>query len=128
MDTYRIEFSPAQRAALLWRLQQGDLIAEVFADTSDLEHLQELAAARADDLQRQLVTHGHLVVNADELDREILSEAIAGSTYLSAFDPANNTDNTPQGLAAAKRSLAGAWTRIAQAYTLSLDDIVLPEA
>lgn len=128
MTTLRIEFTAGQRAALMWRLEQGDCIAEVFADTEGLEHLSGAAEARADDLARQLVTHGVIVAHADALDREILCEAIAGTSYLAAFDPANNTDNTPQGFSAAKRNLSGAWKRIADAYGLSLDHIVLPDA
>lgn len=128
MNTVRIEFTAGQRAALLWRLEQGDLIAEVFADTGDLEDLSPAAEARADELAHQLTTQGYIDARMDSMDREILCEAVAGTTYLSSYDPRNNTGNTPQGLAAARRVLAAAWERIALAYGLSLDEIELPEA
>lgn len=127
MTTLRIEFTAGQRDALLWRLELGDCIAEVFADTQGLEHLSALAEERSRVLCRQLESQRSLDASDDELDREILCEAIAGSTYLAAHDPDSDTANTPQKFAAAKRCLNGAWERIAKAYSLPLDHLVLPE-
>lgn len=125
--TTRIAFTPAQARALLHRLESWDCICEVFSDTEGLEHLANDAAARTTELARELEATGAVTVDADsELDREILGEAIEGSTWAAIHDPENDTNNTRQAHTAAVAALRGARDRIAAAFGMAPRDIEVP--
>jgi hypothetical protein len=80
-------------------------------------------------MERELRNCGYLHVNpASELDREILREAVEGSTWPAIHDPEGNTDNTRQGHAGAVRCLYNAALKIAQAFGLEPGDIEIPQA
>jgi hypothetical protein len=132
MSRTTLHFTPAQARALLHRLESWDCIVDVFADTDDLAHLADAAAGRSQELGEELLRTGELYVwvkgDRAELDREILREAVEGSTWPAIHDPQGNTDNTPQGHAGACRALWNAWERIADAYGLDTDDIDFPQA
>lgn len=127
--TISINFTPGEARALLHRLESWDCICEVFADTEGLEHLASDAAGRTSELARELQATGAVTVDADsELDREILVEAIEGSTWPAIHDPEGNTDNTRQAHTAAVRCLASARDRIAATFGMAPSDIDLPRA
>lgn len=114
-------FTPSQVRALLHRLDLGDVFAEVFADTDGLEHLAGDAEARARSMSRELTFGGTLVSDpSSELDREILCECIAGSTWFAVHD---NADTSPQARASAARALSGAAAQISVFYGCEPPDV-----
>ena len=126
-----IKFTPAEQAALLHRLEIPDAITEVFADSDHLEHMTALAGPAADDLARQLTNYGHVIVEptsnthlTHEARRQVLIEAIEGSTWIAVHD---NADTSLQKLSAVRRSLATAAAKIETALALEAGIISIPE-
>ncbi|ACV50176.1 hypothetical protein [Delftia phage PhiW-14] len=123
----RIKFSHDQQDVLGWRLAMSDEIRQVFEDTKGLEHLAPDVLVRADEMYRQLNNFLYIDVEHCDLDIEILCEALAGTTWLALFDPANDTRNHAKRFSAAKTRLKNTWLVIARAFNLPEDHIILPE-
>lgn len=123
MRSFRIQFTRGEARAVQHRLDLWDSFEEVFADTEGLEHLAPKAAERAKDLSWQLQTQGYVDVTDSDLDREIMLEAIEGSTW-----PAVHNGKSPQAYLGAVRCLYNAAQRIADVYGLDLADISFPQA
>lgn len=97
MTLKSIGFTKMEADCVEHRLGLYDEIAQVFADTPDLDHFQSASVrARAKEMCDELM-NGQWAIPvitvdpANRLDREILFEVIAGSTWLSNAD-----DLTPQ--------------------------------
>lgn len=122
-----LKFTNAESLALLHRLSAWDCICEVFADTDDMEHLSEPAAGRTQELHDQLAASRTVVVDeTSELDRQILTEAIEGSTWVAIHDPLNDTNNSHQKMTAAYYALVHAAKKIASAFGFDPHDIEVP--
>lgn len=118
----QITLTPAEREAVAHRLGLAENIAEVFADTEELEHLAPVAEDRARELCLELERTGAVTVDPEsELDREIMVETLAGSTYAAGF-----VDDSPQKQAAIRRALESAAEKIEVAFGLDPDEIEVP--
>ena len=118
----QITFTPAEREAVAHRLGVAENIAEVFLDTDGLEHLAPIAEDRARALCLEIERTGAVTVDGDsELDREIMVEALAGSTYAAGF-----IDESPQKQAAIRRALESASAKIEAAFGLDPGEIDVP--
>ena len=118
----KITFTPTEREAVEHRLGIAESIVEVFLDTDGLEHLAPLAEDRARALCLELERTGVVTVDPEsELDREIMVETLAGSTYAAGF-----IDESPQKIAAVRRALESAAAKIEAAFGLDQDEIDVP--
>lgn len=124
MQTQRITFTKAQAQAILHRLECGDLIAQVFADSDGLEKFSAEAESRAEVLEKQLRESGCVDV-CGELDEEILSECIAGSTYVAIH--MDGMYSTPQSRCA-REALCRVARKIEAAFNLPHNSIETPTA
>lgn len=121
-----IQFTANQAAALLHRLELAEVFADVFSDTEGMEHLAGGAEETANNLARQLINNGCVTIETtSEQDREVLIEAIAGSTWVAVHDTA---DVSRQKQAAVRRSLQSAAATIEATFRLDAGHIAIPEA
>lgn len=88
-----VQFTEREAEALLHRLELADCIEQVFADTPDLEDLAPRVEDRAHALRSQLEGSKAVTVNPDDrLDRELMTEAIEGSTWIACVSYAPKQD------------------------------------
>ena len=120
-----IQFTPMEKEAVLHRLDEWDIIEQVFMDTDGLEHVAIGAADRARTLALALNADpdGILRINGTEQDEEIVCEAIAGSTWNAVHD---NTEVSTQKQAAARRALESAAAKIEAALGKEPGHIDIP--
>jgi hypothetical protein len=113
----QMQFTEAQKQAILHRLDIGECIAEVFADTDGMGHLSVDAAARARAMAQELKATGIITSDSGcELDREILIDCIDGSTWYAVHEGYGEASN--QKLAAIVNALAGSAAIIEVFYGL----------
>ena len=92
MKTLVLSFTLPQKNYLLHRLEQWDLFEQVFADTEGLEHLADQCEERIKELLKELEhpineEYNIWVDPKDDLDEQILLEAIQGNTYYAVCEP-----------------------------------------
>jgi hypothetical protein len=122
-----IKFTNGEAVALLHRMESWDCFVQVFADTDGLEHLADLAPERCEFFARSLLQGRTVLVDeASEVDREVLKEAIEGSTWVAVNDPDNDTGNTNQRMTGAYYALVHAAKKIADAFGIPKEDIEVP--
>lgn len=120
-----LTFTPHEAEALCHRLDAADCIASCFADTPELAH-HKAEDVEADCHKLAATLRRGEALNAAALferTREVLVEAVEGSTWNGVHDSA---DVSPQRRAAARRALRSAAEKIAQAF--GLDTLTTPEA
>lgn len=118
-----LHFTPHEAEALRHRLDAADCIADVFADTEDLAYMsRELVEETARRLSI-MIGQPLQVDPHDPLTREILMEAVEGSTWNGVHD---SDEVSPQRRAAARRALQSAADKIAQAF--GVPALSVPEA
>lgn len=123
-----LKFTKGEAEAILHRLTLWDVFPEVFGDTDGLEHLAEDAEVRCQEFVRELEQFGHVVADpASELDREVLREAIEGSTWCAMFDPRNDDRNTQQILTAAHKMLRQCATKVEGFFGLPNGAFAVPD-
>lgn len=109
---------------MLHRLDIGDTIAGVFADTDGMEHLADLVVDRAEAMGKELRATGCITADPDsELDEAILTDCIDGSVWMPQFD-----DESPQAKSAAYRAISGAARAIEVFFGIEPGDIDVPTA
>ena len=120
-----IKFTPMEREAVLHRLDEWDLIEQVFMDTDGMEHVAIGSADRARALALLLSADpdGILRIDGTEQDAEIVIEAIAGSTWNAVHD---NTEVSTQKQGAARRALESAAAKIEAALGKEPGHIDIP--
>ena len=123
-----IKFSKPEAEAVLHRLECFDCIAEVFADTEGLTHLADGAALRASELSSNLSTFHQIEVDEkSQLDVELLSEAIDGSTYVAATRSFCPVDvNRDRAVRMAERTLQAAAHKIEAALGFDRGHLTVP--
>lgn len=118
-------FPKAQAAAILHRMDCGDCLAEVFADSDHLMHMADYVEDRARVLSAELTATGCVTIDpASDIDEALMIEAIEGSTWIAAFD---RVEVSRQALAAARRTLQGAAFLIQTAFGLPDNSIEVPQ-
>lgn len=112
------KLSPAERRAILHRLEVPDAIAEALAECES-EAIAREAGTYSDEFRRAAVNvagrieRGAINIAAlSDLERAVLKDAIEGSTYVGQFDPAWDK---PQRIAAASRTLRSAADKLTAA-------------
>lgn len=122
-----IKFTNSEALALLHRLSLWDCFGIVFADTDGMEHLAEGARGCAKELHDQVEKYRQVTVDeTSEMHREVMVEAVEGSTWVSVNDPYNDTNNTHQKATAAYYALVHAAAKIETAFGLDRYEIEVP--
>lgn len=116
----QIQFTALEVEALRHRLDIGEVIAQVFADTDGLDHYAAHdVEVCADVLSALIDPRFPLEVDTlDPLDRLVLVEAIEGSTWNAVHDTA---DVSPQKREAARRALQSAADKLRGAFGVDID-------
>ena len=117
-----LRFTTGETQAILHRLEIGECIAEVFADTDGIEHLAPLVEARAREMAFQLSKTHNIESKGDcELDMEILVDCLDGSTWYEVHEGYGEASN--QKLTAITNSLRSAAAKVEAFYNIPRGDI-----
>lgn len=124
MNTIRL--TTGQACAILHRLEVADCIRNVFDDTDHLYHLADPVEACARELASMLLVRPlfpRLEVDPDdEVTREVLREAIEGSTWIAVA-----LSESPQAAGIAARQLREAARKLEIGLGLPAHEIIIPD-
>lgn len=117
-----VTFSPEQREALVHRLELYDCFGEILVFTLP-GVADDIIEAAARGLYQALSSDPQILLNSDnEIEKEVLVEAIEGSTWVAAV-----SDDAPK-RAGAIRTLENAAKKIEEAYGLREGYIEVPKS